>query len=478
MDGATSAPIVVWEPDPGPQTAYVSCPVFEVAYGGARGGGKTDGTLGEWINHSDQWREHAIGLMVRRTLTELTETIERSKELFEPLGAVFNEQKKMWRMSNGARLRFAYLENDADANQYQGHSYSRVYVEEAGNFPSINPILKLIATLRSGHNVPCGIRLTFNPGGVGHHWVKARYWDPAPLGWKIIVEEFEDPWNGEITLKERVFIPAKVTDNKHINRREYVANLQMQGSPTLVKAWLEGDFTVVAGAYFPEFGIQHIIEPFDIPEHWTRIGGYDYGLDKPFSYHTAAVACGEYFPEYPRGSLIFYREVYGWNGKPNEGLGLPASEQAKLITKAIGNDDIIKTVADPSIFPGPKNKGVSIAEDLIDGGLFVQRADNARIAGANQLRKRLKGINEVPYVYFFKTCTHIIRTIPALQHDPDKPIDCDTDGEDHAYDSGRYLCMARPWVQDEEKVEEIDTSPGTYNNLLSSHLNRTRSEWR
>ena len=42
----------------------------------------------------------------------------------------------MWRAPNGARLKFAYLERDADAELYQGHSYTRVYIEEIGNFPS------------------------------------------------------------------------------------------------------------------------------------------------------------------------------------------------------------------------------------------------------------------------------------------------------------------------------------------------------
>ena len=55
---------------------------------------------------------------------------------------------------------------------YQGHSYTSVYIEEAGNFPSPVPVLKLFATLRSGANVPVGMRLTGNPGGPGHQWVR------------------------------------------------------------------------------------------------------------------------------------------------------------------------------------------------------------------------------------------------------------------------------------------------------------------
>ena len=106
---------VAWEAQAGPQTALISCPVFEVFFGGARGGGKTDGVLGDFLEHADTYGQHAIGLMLRRQRTELIETIERSKAIYGPLGWVYHEQDKMWRAPDGARLRFAYLERDADA---------------------------------------------------------------------------------------------------------------------------------------------------------------------------------------------------------------------------------------------------------------------------------------------------------------------------------------------------------------------------
>src|SRR5262245_15731976 len=95
---------VIWEPQPGPQTALLTCPVFEAFYGGARGGGKTDGVLGDWIGHADQYGSDAVGLMVRRSRVELIETIERSRQLYGPLGATYHEQDKQWRFPNGARL--------------------------------------------------------------------------------------------------------------------------------------------------------------------------------------------------------------------------------------------------------------------------------------------------------------------------------------------------------------------------------------
>ena len=139
-DGEKTATVytIGWEPQPA-QKALLACPVFEVFFGGARGGGKTDGMLGEWASHADLHGKNAVGLMVRRERVQLLETIERSRQIYGPVGARYNDQDKMWRWPNGARLRFAYLERDADADVYQGHSYTRVYVEELGTFPSASP---------------------------------------------------------------------------------------------------------------------------------------------------------------------------------------------------------------------------------------------------------------------------------------------------------------------------------------------------
>src|SRR5882762_4303608 len=127
---------VVWEPQAGPQTLLLTCPVFEVFFGGARGGGKSDGMLGDFASHADLFGADAIGLVIRRELTQLKELIERSKQIYRPLGAVWHVSEKMWRFPNGARLTFAYVDNDDDADKYQGSAFSRIYVEEIGNFPS------------------------------------------------------------------------------------------------------------------------------------------------------------------------------------------------------------------------------------------------------------------------------------------------------------------------------------------------------
>ena len=131
---AATAYTIGWEPQPA-QTALLACPVFEVFFGGARGGGKTDGMLGEWASHADLHGKNAVGLMVRRERVQLLETIERSRQIYGPIGARYNDQDKMWRWPNGARLRFAYLERDADADAYPGAQLHASVCRGAGHVP-------------------------------------------------------------------------------------------------------------------------------------------------------------------------------------------------------------------------------------------------------------------------------------------------------------------------------------------------------
>ena len=447
-----SDPTVVWEAQAGPQTALISCPVFEVFFGGARGGGKTDGVLGDFLEHADTYGKEAIGLMVRRERTQLIETIERSRQIYTPLGWKFHEQEKMWRAPDGARLRFAYLERDADAEAYQGHSYTRVYIEEIGNFPSEKPILKLMATLRSGAGVPTGFRATGNPGGPGHQWVRARYIDPAPMGYRVVKDA--------VSGLERVYIPSRVSDNRYLGD-DYVAKLKAAGSKELVRAWLDGDWSVIEGAFFDCWEMEkHVVRPFTIPSDWLRFRACDWGSAKPFSVGWWAVA-GDDFSRtgadgeemggiIPRGALVRYREWYG-SSSPNVGLKLTAEEVAQgILSKEQPGENIRYSVLDPAAFA--VDGGPSIAERMMKVGVSFRRADNKRVAqmgalgGWDQMRQRLKGdADGRPMIYTFSTCVDSIRTIPALQHDPDKPEDLDTDGEDHAGDEWRYACMSRPY---------------------------------
>lgn len=441
---------VIWWPQEGPQAALVKCPVYEIFFGGARGGGKTDSMIGgDWPIHAQRYGRGAKGVFFRRQLPQLEAAIERSKDLYYKLGADWNEQKKTWTFPNGAILKFRPLERDSDAEKYQGHDYTRVYFEELTNYPDPKPVMKIKATLRSGRGVPVGFRATGNPGGPGHNWVKARYIDPSPNGWEILHDE-----NG---LK-RVYIPSKLTDNKQLTENDplYVARLKETGSEELVRAWLEGDWNIIDGAFFDCWSSKMVIRPFEIPNHWLKFASFDWGSARPFSVGWWAIVDNNFEHNgqvIPRGAMIRYREWYGAS-KPNVGLKLTA-EQVGAGIRERTKEKVSYWIADPAIMA--EDGGPSISERT---RIPWRGADNKRVAGRgqmggwDQMRSRMIGEDEKPMIYCFSTCTDSIRTIPVLQHDQNKPEDLDTDGEDHAADEWRYACMSRPWVKAAPKVEK------------------------
>lgn len=233
-----------WSPQPGPQTALLTCPIEDILYGGARGGGKTDGFLGKWLMRSQVYGGNCKGLFVRRSMPELDEVIGRSQEIFTPLGALWKAQKSTWVMPNGAILRLRSLERDADAGKYQGHSYTDVYIDEGGNFPNPDPIDKLNATLRNPHGIPSSFNVSANPGGPGHEWIKKRYIDPAPFGMQPVKDDTSDA--------KRIYIPSRLEDNRLLMDGDpgYIARLKKSGPPWLVQAWLMGDWNAT-----PEGGL-------------------------------------------------------------------------------------------------------------------------------------------------------------------------------------------------------------------------------
>lgn len=448
---------IIWAPQEGPQTALIQCPVFEVFYGGARGGGKTESSIGDWLQHSATYGEAAIGIFVRRKFKQLAEVIARTKQLFPKIGGKYNEQRAEWVMPGGGRLKFVYLERDSDAEEYQGHNYTRVYVEEVTNFPNSAPIDKLRATLRSGSGVPVGMRLTGNPGGPGHNWVKARYIDPNPLGYQLIEETCDVEVDG-VTRKvalQRVFIPSKLGDNVMLLRNDptYVLRLRQSGSEALVKAWLEGNWDIVDGAYFSNLDESLHGRPADFirwaPPGTVRFRAFDWGSAKPFSVGWYAICDGTWPLEseanptgpLPKGALFRYREWYGAAG-PNKGLGSTADFVSAEILKMEEGDRIKYAVADPAIFI--RNGGPSIAESM--ARCRWRRGDNKRLPGWEAVRQRLTGEAGVPMLYIAHECEDFWRTVPTLQHDEKNTEDLDTDGEDHVADEVRYACMSRPWL--------------------------------
>lgn len=444
----------------GPQKLLLTCPAEEVFYGGARGGGKSYGGLLDFNQHAMTYGQHARGILFRQTYPELEDLMAKADEVYPQVGAKWLAARKVWRFPGGAWLKMRYLEKERDALKYQGHEYTWVGVDEAGNYATPGAIDTLKATLRSPHGVRKRLYLSGNPGGVGHNWLKERYVLPSPPC-HIISET--STRTGEIW--RRVFIPARVQDNTLLMKNDpgYIDNIvaATTGKPWLLKAWLEGSWDIVAGGIVDDLwkGETHVIRPFAIPHSWRLDRSFDYGSSKPFSVGwwaesdgtTVQLSTGQ-TRTFPRGTIFRIAEWYGWNGKANEGCRMLAKDIARGVKEreeAMGLRGRVRPgPADSSIYDVVN--GTCIADDMALVGVQWTRADKgpgSRKAGWEAIRQRLSDSlhepRDEPGLYIFETCRHFIRTVPVLPRDEKDPDDVDTDAEDHIGDETRYRLRAK-----------------------------------
>lgn len=442
---------VYFEPNPGPQTEFLSATELEVLYGGTAGGGKSYALIADPMRYFEN--KNFVGLLLRKTNDELRELIWKTKELYPKVfpKATFHEKASEWRFPSGARLWMSYLDRDDDVLRYQGQAYSWVGFDELTHWPTPFAWNYLRTRLRtakgSGLEKSLSMRATTNPGNIGHAWVKRMFIDPAPPGESFWArdennETIIDP-ETKLPLFRRRFIPAKLTDNPYYSDGEYRKNL-LSLPEGKRKQLLEGDWTIADGAAFPEFNIRdHVIEPFSIDPNWRKFRACDYG----YSSHS----CVLWFAIDPSDNqLVVYREMYV-SKKTGEQL-------APLILEAERADRIDYGVLDSSVWH-KRGEGPSTAEVMINKGVRWRpsdRSQGSRSAGYNRLHELLR-VDEFsgrPGIVFFNTCRQIISDLQVIPSDPKGSDDIDDRFQsDHSYDALRYGIMSRPralpwWAQE------------------------------
>jgi len=195
------------------------------------------------------------------------------------------------------------------------------------------------------------------------------------------------------------------------------------------KAYREGNWDIFSGPYFTEWNRErHVINPFPIPESWKKFRSYDHGRENP--------ACCKWYALDYDGRLWVYRELYV--------KGLNVDEIAERIKELSGTEQYQFSVADNSIFARQgfvdRWGGETIAATFATHGVGFIPSSKSRLPGWNLMLQYFKWDEfHPPMMMYFNTCYDSIRTIPSLVHDEHKPEDCNSNGEDHAADTDRYL---------------------------------------
>ena len=457
--------LLLGEPNEKQRTAMLAKCKY-VAYGGARGGGKS------WFVRTKAillaYRYCGIRqLIVRRTYPELMRNhIEVLRG--QLLGfAKYNDKDKVLKFPNGSTIHFAYCDKENDTDRLQGTEYDVIYLDEATQLSELQ-MQKITACVRGVNAFPKRVYFTCNPGGQGHAYIKRLFIDRR-------YKPGEKP-------EDYAFIKALPTDNAALTRYQpdYIKQLEAL-PPKLRRAWLDGDWDIFEGQFFEEFTDDpkhykdgrwtHVIDPFDVGQTNMRIyRSYDWGYNKPFSCAWWAVSPDD----------VVYRilELYGCTDTPNEGVKWTTERQFAEIARMEREHPYlrgkhIRGVADPSIWDA--SRGESIADAAKRQGVFFEPGDNARIPGWMQCHYRLAfDENGYPMMYVFSTCKAFIRTIPLLCYSPSPthPEDLDTSMEDHVADEWRYFLMTRPIgprVSAGERGLQIAVDP--LNQMVRGHEN-------
>ena len=428
---------VAFRPNHGPQTDFLAANEREVFYGGARGGGKTYSLLIAPLRFVDKPTSRA--LLIRRSMPELRDVIFQTQQLYPKAvpGAKFKTQENTWHFPGGARIEFGYCENLQDVLRYQGQSYSWIGVDELPQYDSPDVWYFLRSSLRSADpSIPLHMRATGNPGNRGSRWVKELFIEPCKPNTRFS-EKVEYELEGRTLSTEitRKFIPASVWDNPYLTQdSSYIAMLASLPEVKR-KQFLYGDWDVVEDGAFSEFNRStHVVEPFEVPNGWTRIRAADFGFSSPSAILWGAV-------DYDNNIWI-YRELY---------ISKVTADQLGRMIREVesGDGKIYDAVLDSSCWARRGDRGPSIAEMLNAEGCRFRPSDRSpgsRISGKIEIHKRLMvdEDTEEPRLRIFENCPNLIRQLNSLPLDKNNPEDVDTKAEDHAYDALRYMVSSRP----------------------------------
>ena len=386
------------------------------AYGGARGGGKSWALRRKLVAMCLRYAGIRC-LLVRRTLPEVKSN--HVIPLLREYGSLleYSEGERSIKFSNGSRIFLGFCATDRDALRYQGQEYDVIAIDEATQLSEYRfSIFK--ACLRGTGSFPRRMYLTCNPGGIGHAWVKRLFVDR-------LFRADENP-------DDYAFIQALVFDNTVLTEADpdYVSSLRTLPD-RLRDAWLYGRWDVFEGQFFPEFDVtRHVCRPDELPRNLRYFAAADYGFDM-----LAALLLGVD----ERGNLWVVRERCV--------SGLTLTRAAKELSDLCYGTAVESCVASPDLWNRRQDSGKSGFE--IMQGVFgvppLISADNRRIQGWRVLREYLSHADGVPRLTVSSSCTELIRCLPALLFDPDRPEDASSEPHSvtHAPEALRYAVMSR-----------------------------------
>jgi hypothetical protein len=436
--------------------------VAEVLYGGAAGGGKSDWLLMEALKYVDVPGYAAI--LLRRTYSDLAlpgALMDRADRWLSASAARWNDKTKTWLFPSGATLSFGYLENFRDHYRYQGAEFQFVGFDELTQFTE-KQYRYLFSRLRrqQGSRLPIRMRAASNPGGIGHEWVKERF-----------------PITGAAQA-DRVFVPAKVADNPHLDIAEYIRSLGQLDEVERARL-LDGDWEIASeGLVYPSLR-KHVIVPFAMEPRrcWA---GVDWGYHNP-----AALIVGVMDHD---DVLHIVEEIYGsgmtddevvaaaaglrdrwpielWYCDPSEPASIEKFRRNNLRAKAATNDVMPGIAAVTARLRTGRLKVFNGCKNLIrESGLYrYPTLEEKRIQSENPIDENNHALSALRYLIAGVDRVREVQAAKRTYKEEAAPVPVPEDPESHAayqkpHPQTRYSQAepAREENQDEQRLRQYE----------------------
>lgn len=351
------------------------------------------------------------------------------------------------------------LRNLDDVSKYASSEFAAIAVDELTKNP-----LSVFNDLRWRIRWPGIIRKPFAaganpgaPGSLGTVWVK-KYW----ITKEYPPEFYADPGSGRRDItKEFKFVPAKASDNPHLDDSYWERLLSLP--PDMAKRVAHGDWDAPTGLYFPTFDkkihvIPHAAAMARIERWHTRLLSGDWGFDDPHAFHWHA--------KNELKDITTHWEIWGREiGETEVGRQISAAEtQFSHLHRLQG---FVFSWDAGRLSPRSSREQPKSIEKMISEGLgpnVPKPYPTDSTPGVRVIRARLASQMIQARTWFISdACPKLIQSIEESYRDPKKPeqmLEVKYDGQqigNDPYDSavsGLQRMIGASVKPDEVKIEE------------------------
>lgn len=412
------------------------------------GSGKTTTSVMEVIRHVIETPNGAT-LMGAATFPQLEQT--SMKEFFERVPTKFikhySKQKNYVDMLNGHRVLFRPLDSEGKARSL---NLTCFHIEEASevNYDYFVQLqTRLRNTVTKNH---LGI-LSSNPD---ISWIRNDFLLKSARIVGTETRYHQDPFEVNKQFSSHI---APTHLNKYLPPDFY--EVTAKNKPNWwVERYLRGSFEFSEGQVYPELN-QSIVEPFDIPKHWTRVFAADYGL------RDATVMLGVAIN--PEDGIAYVYDEHYESGKP---IPYHAEKMLKMMD-GIPPGKILRVIGDPAGKRKSERDMRSIYDHYAEYGIYFE-------PGMNRIED---GIMKV-FTYFmlgklkiFSNLKNTIREglnykykaqeLDSAKNSDEKPEDKDN----HTMDALRYAIQELPDDPNQLVNKSFGQSDVNYGNMESDN---------